>query len=149
MQTLEIQHICGYLPHGLKVIHNEWGEILTMDCSGSSSNSLSIEDVAEYAKPLLRPLSDLTQQITHKGETFVPMDILIKLSYKSLEIYQYIDAKYNIEFNIETEDYSQNLDLFDGVLIFKKLEEWLFDVNKLIDAGLAINVNTLKTNPYA
>lgn len=89
-----------------------------------------------------RPLSDLTKEITVSGETFVPIDKLEEI-HKGIDIYQPLNLEYPIEINIQTEDYSQDIDLHDGYLIIQKLLEWHFDIFRLIHAGLAIDINTL------
>jgi len=140
---LTLQHLAGYLPYGLKLWHNQWKEILTMDCTGSKSYSLSIEDVAEYTKPILHPLSDLTKEIEVNGEKFVPIDVLNKTfrpSSKDLAPYGY-NGK--LELDIETENYSQTIDLMDGFQIAQKLYEWHFDIHNLIENNLAIDKNTI------
>lgn len=137
MRQLELKYICGYLPYGLKVMHNEWEEVLTMDCAGSSSNSLSIEDVSEYAKPFLRPLSDLTKEITHNGETFVPIDLLE-------DLYVMHNLRNRLNQIIKDNNWIMHLDY----VFIKELESMMFDIHGLIDSGLAIDINTLDENPY-
>ena len=95
-------------------------------------------------KPLLYPLEYLTKEIEVNGERFVPLSILEKnfrpLS-RDLSIYLFNGR---ICIDIETEDYSQTIDLFDGFLIIQQLFKWHFDVFGLIEAGLAVDINSIK-----
>lgn len=68
--------------------------------------------------------SDLTKEITHEGERFVPLLALDKLNCFPIS------------------DTDKVLRYYD------KLNEWMFDYRNLISAGLAIDVNTLPENPY-
>ncbi len=77
---LKLEHLAPYLPYGLKLWHESWECELTMNADGSGSEDLSILDVEEYAKPILRPLSDLTKEIQHNGEKFVPIVELHKIA---------------------------------------------------------------------
>lgn len=88
-------------------------------------------------KPVLRPLSDLTKEIDHGGEKFVPIDWL-EDEYYTLAIY--ISAK---QLHIEPRWINQC-----EYLLIKHLLEWHFDVDNLIEKGLAIDLNTLEVNPY-
>jgi len=58
MDNLELKHLAPYLPYGLKVWHIIWGSELIMNATGEGSDYLSIDDVFEYAKPILTPLSN-------------------------------------------------------------------------------------------
>ena len=69
-------------------------------------------------------MSDLTKEITHRGEKFVPLLALDKLNC----------------FPISDTD--------KALRYYDKLNEWMFDYRGLISAGLAIDVNTLPENPY-
>jgi hypothetical protein len=140
---LELKHLAAYLPYGLKFDgkRNGW---VSFD---GNIKTLCPEDLNgrwEIIKPILRPLSDLTKEIEVNGEKFVPNYILnnsFRNYSKDLMPYKY--TGYNLELNIETENYSQTIDLFDGFLIVQKLLEWHFDIYGLIDAGLSIDINTL------
>ena len=96
----------------------------------------------EGHKFILRPLSDLTKEIEHKGERFIPIERLLeditnawrlcKLDYPN-------DSKglYN--------DIISNIESCEFWLI-QKLVEWHFN---LMDIGEEfIDVNTLEENPY-
>lgn len=88
--------------------------------------------------PILRPLSDLTKEIEYGGEKFVPIEKLIEL-----------DGMSNIaEMNV-LGSYIQNSGLkFVPFSVVELLILWHFDIADLISKNQAIDINTLKTNPY-
>ena len=90
-------------------------------------------------QPILRPLSDLTKEIEHKGEKFVPIDELNNICDDELD-------RHNDYFN--EENISDVNWLLEPFIIFQKLIEWKFDLADLISKGEAIDVNTLDINPY-
>ena len=78
-------------------------------------------------KLILRPLSDLTKEIEHNGERFVPIeyflgddDVLI------LNAVQINDLSY-LPYNL-----------------IQKLLSWNFDIFGLIESGLAVNLNEIE-----
>ena len=90
--------------------------------------------------PILRPL-DLTKEIEHGGEKFVPIEKLgSKFSTGSCMLYPI-----TLDFNTN-ETFSINLLAYHYV--FEKLIEWHFDIADLISKNQAIDINTLETNPY-
>lgn len=124
-------------------------------------------DAKEFTnvKPILRPLSSLTKEIEHKGEKFVPIIELAKInyadiswtgkftldqnvvhfdSYKSINYFWYDkeDKCFVVLFSDETVRVKNQFELF------QKLIEWNFDLFGGIDNGEAIDVNTLRENPY-
>ena len=148
---LELKHLAPYLPYNLEVKHIE-GYDLIMDCNGENSDTLSILDVFEYAKPILRPLSDLTNDKYTEG--LISLCINRNLykskfadgynSYKS----RIVNKPFGKIFKIQNHD--------DWVLlisiqepdrtkayIFDYLIKNHFDVFGLIKEGLAIDINTL------
>lgn len=103
----------------------------------------------------LRPLSDLTKEIEHKGEKFVPIIELIKIKYSIL-----LDLQ-DEDFSIYTDGYPRACYTTNAIWeiminpyylpneefwIIQKLIEWHFN---LMDIGEEfIDVNTLEENPY-
>ena len=81
---------------------------------------------------ILHPLSDLTKEIDHNGEKFVPI-IILRWSENIIGW-----SKKNINLAIE------NIRFDDAI----KLIEWHFDLFGGIDSGDAIDVNSLHENPY-
>ena len=126
MEKLELKHIVGYLPYGLKVnVHGDFQMEVTYKRLLSIKDDedldfITIEGVLEdsYVVPILRPLSDLTKEIEVNGVKFVPEELL--------------SAHFEIQ-------YYGNM-LHKNV---QKLYEWHFDIHGLIDQGLAIDINTL------
>lgn len=101
---------------------------------------------------LLRPLSDLTKEITHYSEKFVP---IVKLAEKffcktssPLTVYETgfaFGATYigGLTVPIFMKSFGSN-----SFSVVQKLIEWKFDVSDLIKNKEAIDINTLKFNPY-
>jgi len=117
---LELKHIAPYLPYGLKYVpkHNE------DDIQLLSIGMLHPQNI-ESVKPILRPLSDLTEVIEHEGKEFVPLRVLWKEKYP----HDGLNKSYSkTKCDVEEMPYSFLLRLF----------EWHFDVFGLIPEGLAI-----------
>ncbi|MGJ1432867.1 hypothetical protein ACR79M_14930 [Sphingobacterium spiritivorum] len=72
MDKLKLEHLAPYLAYGLKLMYNDGSirGLLHLDVSGVSS----------VFKPILRPLSDLTKEIEHTGERFIPIIYLYNIS---------------------------------------------------------------------
>lgn len=89
---------------------------------------------------LLHPLSDLTKEIEHKGERFIPVLKLLEancfdINENPLEL---IEKYKGIYFDIDL------LSLSDALLLI----EYHFDICGLIEKGEAIDLNRLNNNPY-
>jgi hypothetical protein len=123
---LELKHLAAYLPYNLKGIYHE--SIITLSLNGFSSSTEIGYDISLFLKceikPILRPLSDLDKEITHDGETFNP--------------------KFIIDMAFPSERMGLNPATWSHRVV-TKLQEWHFDVFGLIEKGLAININTLKS----
>ena len=125
---LELKHLAPYLPYELKMYwENLVGEKLTPWVLTSSKVKFALNN---QNNPILRPLSDLTKEIEVDGRKH-QMWLLINgcthcggtmLKNSNGYTFDIIQLKY-------TE--IQNLLL------------WHFDIFGLIDAGLAIDINTL------
>jgi hypothetical protein len=180
-RLLELKDIAGYLPYGLNYQWTNMKSVrlisMTDEVDYGSQHSLSTAwEWMKHgqARPILRPMSDLTKEITHRGETFVPMVEIGKLlGYDNLKKYE-IDGV--VEYGFETryaddaqgyifgwhqasqsfgiwydeidEDLPSVERLVMNVCAFDKLSEWMFDYRGLIPVGLAVDVNTLSENPY-
>ena len=138
------------LPYGLKVYvkynhkpkHSELEKMIGIVDDRIITDMLD-EDIAplfisEYGL-CLRPLSDLTKEIEHKGEKFVPIDELNNIGDAECD-------RYNDYFN--EENISDVNWLLEPFIIFQKLIERHFDITNLIEKGKAIDVNILDINPY-
>lgn len=183
---LELRHLAPYLPYGMKYQWEYFGEkhvnivhtIGILDFQSGKPIGVNNSMALDKIKPILRPMSDLTKEIEHGGERFVPMVELYKIArgrYKDSKVKYYStisnnqiiveqEGFYNYLFSFfksEADErlgnchnfklYAKSLTNEDkGIveikcadLLFQKLYEWHFDLNGLIPAGLAIDVNTL------
>lgn len=123
--TLELKDICGYLPYGLRIMRSPTNVPVVAELLDIRKDFtiLGAGHIDTY-RAVLRPRSDLTKGIIHRGEKFVPILALDKLNC----------------FPISDTD--------KALRYYDKLNEWMFDYRGLISAGLAIDVNTLPENPY-
>lgn len=129
MEKLTIKHLAPYLPYGLKIEFSrniypkktEIQELSIFDFHLWDDNKFKI-------KPILRPLSDLRNEININGNGFIP--------FKKLET-KVIMSEFDLNEWIET--ITESMPLSDWNLLF----EWHFDVFGLIEKGLAIDINTL------
>ena len=88
-----------------------------------------------------RPTSDLTKEIEVNGEKFVPIEKLKKLLC-------YLETDLSIQIDPTSEGYSCEcistvINFKDYYSVVEKLYKWHFDIHGLIEAGLAIDINTL------
>ena len=161
----------SYLPYGLIGV-DEHNRITKLGCylSIGDSNRVYLPDLfALFCKPYLRPTSDLTKEITHRGETFVPM---VKLASILCSGFQWVlnengtgcvhrkNSRYTFWFDgnafftrLFIPPFSNQLERVviepcDQIIAFDKLAEWMFDYRCLIPGRDAIDVNTLTENPY-
>lgn len=138
---LELKHLAPYLPYELKLLSsfNEPATISNLhltDLDSRKAVCLQLDGVPitfrsenlDTIKPILRPLSDLTKEIEVDGE--------FTIVYNNLELEKYL--------NIDTWDkleYWINYLPFEIVTSFFKHH---FDVFRLIEKGLAVDINTLE-----
>jgi len=142
-KELAIKEIAPYIPYKLKVLRPDGRTIL--EVFGTQGSLLTHVENMELTysglagcKPLLRPLSDLTKEITVNGETFVPLEKF----YEVLDCRTPInrnDTKYEVELLIR-----EGVSLDTYWIYIQKLFEWHFDVFSLIPRGLAIDLNTIE-----
>jgi len=132
---LELKYLAGYLPYDLNtryLLSNVVNIDQFMDeLRYKKLTAANCDFVLQFCKPILRPLSDLTKKIEVNGEKFVP---IIKLN-----------LDYDWSDNISIYDFSTitGLNMEDIYFVTDSLLEWHFDIYGLIDAGLAIDINTL------
>lgn len=159
------------LPYGLKAqfpATNEKGcrekvigTIHAVYDDGSITCYDTVNATPDTFRLILRPLSDLVKEIEYKGEEFVPIVELAKMvgisQYTALIQREqgYVLAFEEWKFIYHTTMKSFNL--FHGSLaqvvpnqlqMFQFMVSWHFDIANLIEKGDAIDVNTLKVNPY-
>lgn len=169
MKTLTLEHLDFTNNSKVRLTRNphwDFKEVNLQDCELNFNSSdkqpyLRYKDVTfglDQVKIYRRPLSDLTKEIEHNGEKFVPMVELLKLAHESY-YKEKIGTRYQeIEFEqtpirakacfsfMATKD----LELYTlmpwnfPTWITQKLLSWHFDIHGLIEQNLAININTLE-----
>lgn len=143
MEKLNIKYVAPYLPYGLKglVIYSKnHSEICYLDIRSDINNYVSIDEFINGTypiKPILRPLSDLTNEIEHNGEKFIPSELLWYINVGHID---YITKER--EYNINKYGYNRWLDRIPFSIV-QKLIEWHFDIYGLIHKKMAIDINTI------
>jgi len=129
------------LKNGTQIKDSIW-----IDFDSKNPNNLNTE---LYFKPILHPLSDLTKEIEHKGEKFVPIDRLKPFvdkfnnaNHVFVEVLSIHGLHYEWYYDFD------NIRRSVPFIFYMKLIEWHFDIAGLIKKGEAIDINTLETNPY-
>jgi hypothetical protein len=168
------------LPYGLKGIikgkENVCGSFIYKLYSCNSETNV-VELVGETNlktdefKPVLHKLSDLTKEIEHNGEKFVPIIELARTGFDVCDDFEIkTRSKEGISgcmfsdsdgimsvfaYHYDRESFGAHLcddgsfiTVYNQFIMFQKLIELHFDLAGLIDKGKAIDVNTLKINPY-
>ena len=136
MGKLTQEHLAPYLPFDLQIKGNTYGEIEIL--SGINGTSIYVQsqksggygawgDISDI-KPILKPLSDLTSEIEHNGEKFIPS-----------RVFGFELNRYNQEF-LERKIKEERISWKE----LQKLFEWHFDVFGLIEQNLAVDYNKLK-----
>jgi len=151
--------LCGRLPHGVccQIIGSD--EIVVL-CAITSYSKLGFNKLystkallsrpTEDAKPILYPLSSLTKEIVVKGynedKPFKIIHEINRLASLDKEISQ------SIEWDFSEDHFLINVQYFIGgwecSFVSDLLNKWHIDYRGLIERELAIDVNTLETNPY-
>ena len=174
-KEITLKEWSAYLPYSLKVKDEETTEVF--EVAGINPDGILIHDnidgsVEEYSstilKPILRDLSDLTKEIEHNGEKFVPIKRITKEYYdKDNETifddenkYKIISNKYCYPSNgtktshwwlqykpsIISFDSQDNESCLMQYQLLQKLFEWHFNVFQIPDE-LIVRV-TEDFNPY-
>ena len=140
---IELKHLAPYLPYGLKAMDNK-DEIFEMTGfsaeHGNSFKMIELMNVNESKyfgnfvgiRPILRPMSDLKKEITHKGKKLTPIYWLEEF-YDTLDLHEQAVRLIKEPMWVNQCDY----------MLIIHLIEWYFDVFGLIEKGLAVDVNTL------
>lgn len=127
---MELKYISPYLPHDVLAIDTMYPDDgpfkLTLSSLCGYVHEMEESEGLSTLKLVLRNLSDLTKEIEHNGERFVPCDGI----YLPKALFEDNDNS-NIAAWLTYEDVA-------------KLFEWHIDVFNLIPEGLAIDYNTLK-----
>jgi len=122
METLELKHLAPYLPYGLMMLDRK--EI----------KPLNDVNIASYlihgCKPIMRPLSDLTEEIEHYGQ--------------NINVYEFLKENDPLgNFHLEHDISLENIAVTPYRIIVL-LVGYHFDIFGLIEKGLAIDINTIK-----
>jgi len=190
-ELLQQKHLVPYLAHQLFVWYKVGDQdgVHVLEVDGFTSEEVCIltteHNIREWVdynliKPILRPMNQLIEEITHEGKTFIPLIELYKISCgnqdgdnfdkgdiedsKILEIgvremefeapcyfFEYETYVSQIEsFSFKGGDFNRhwmvNRSKFGGIqllivdnqqLLHETLREWNFDVDGLIEKGLA------------
>jgi len=70
---LEIKHLAAYLPYGLTGVYDKTPFDGKYTRGTMKLNCDEFQFFLGNSKPLLHPLSKLTEEIEHDGDTFVPL----------------------------------------------------------------------------
>jgi len=132
---LELKHLAPYLPYGLQMSCETMNGLETFKWTLLPN---TIEEVLSFKnKPILRPLSELTNEIEINREKFVPIKEI-----KKAEAFKKWNEGVNEHIGIEyilTSLYPCYLEYW----MVEKLLQWHFDIYDLIKNDLAIDINTL------
>jgi hypothetical protein len=151
---LKLEHLAPYLPHDLIGKFRRRNETL------KSCTKVFINREILYGdfKPILRPLSDLTEDIEIDGEKFIPLIFLANINgcfdddIDRLYINIFSNVKftnYDVLYNTggDEDDYIMGISTHNIEIsqynVMQQLFKWHFDVFGLIEKGLAIDINTL------
>lgn len=160
MKILEPKHIIPYLLHELKVEEpnmllkgieiekpkHYYALIECLDekakckhCEAGIDKNKIIKRQIWTIKPIFRPL-DLTKEIEHNGEKFVPNEWLRNNAH-----YFEIDVEPGKGGDIRFKDHGGNQHIFIYQDTFQKLFEWHFWIfdQSYFDEGIIIDINTL------
>lgn len=139
MDKITINELCHFLPHKLMGTYQLSHVIKVPEHSDEIREKMLLPDSFQfflnYCKPIVYPLSMLTQEITYNGEVIVP--------------YYFIENKYDTtnwaEFLKQLQSDHNWIGHCDWSLMLHLLE-WHFDVFNWIGRGLAIDKSTLNEN---
>ena len=133
--TLELKHLVGYLPYGLKFRVNlsDVQENYNNELREFTLTTANLDLLLGYGgKPILRPLSDLTKEI----DGVVHLDII-------KEIYPNVPNFYSL-LRTKTLDLFALCDTIVEYCVVQYLFQHHFDVFSLIDNNLAIDINKIE-----
>jgi hypothetical protein len=112
---------------------------------GQMQSNLGYEEddvFLDEVKLCLRPLSDLTTEIEHNGEKFVPIERLWDETLGQVDSNAYDDHFFNTDLNT-TWISSENVLQLEYIVV-QKLTEWHFDIFGLREKNLCIYYDELK-----
>jgi hypothetical protein len=167
METLTLEHLSAYLPYGLKMKIDKWTEeigalngfdavlkdvrvTLIISRNKNKSEATTWTPELKYCKPILYPLSSLTETIWYEGKEINPIEFIKDWynsqpdSYVSELKYVYWENNLTL-FGLELDDSYEVAMPYQAYQLLFKMK---IDVYSLIEKGLAVDVNTLEANPY-
>lgn len=134
---LELKHLAAYLPYYIDVLNLRTGNVACLNSHYDGSDEKD-ESIWMF-KLILRPMSDLTKEIEHNGERFVPIKWLNSNKSVTLVSGRYTNGN-EVVFNTRVN--SSNIRFWEYCII-EKLLSWHFDIFNLIPSGLAVDVNSI------
>jgi hypothetical protein len=158
MKTLTLEHLSAYLPYGLIGQLKQYPNGTCVKLGTYLSNSerkWTIDMFVESSVlPILCPLSSLTETIWFEGKEINPSEFIKDwynekyateiedLEYYKLENEFALFGVFHSTEEKETEIIAMPYQAYQLLLKMK------IDIFGLIEKGLAVDVNTLETNPY-
>lgn len=166
MERLTIKELAPYLPYGLKAQHttyfdNRESKTIVVDVESLHNECVTFSDGMDYyfddqidnecsIKPLLRPLSSITEEIEHNSisiqlepnlEKIIPSEFIYK--------HWFYTIREDGHFSYHIGDGTVIGSLYRGVpySLIEILLEWHFDVFGLIDRGLALPIEGKEVKP--
>ena len=131
------------LPYGLKVVIPESdtkgcrktvvGTVGAVYDDGSITCHDTVNSCPRWYKPVLYPMSDLKNAIKRDGKRFIPICRIYNMSG---------------HYEIGEKWFKNNNIVCIPSFIMTEMIKWHFDIAGLIEKGQAIDINTLKVNPY-
>lgn len=157
---LELKHLAAYLPYSVNLKSNDGRLLSVMTGIQYPYIECTLEhNIANHFSNfslILRPLADLTKEIEVNREKFIPIHRLKQGGTDIVDFYvengnyscydnegheTFYDSKRMCFFNCYRGDLREFQEQYNA---FQKLLEWHFDIFSLIDAGLAVDINTVK-----
>jgi hypothetical protein len=130
-----------YLPYKLQVKSIDIFEndpIFEMTIKEGGRRNATIDWVLrerENFRPILRPLSDIDKEIELNGNKFIPLEVLNNMLFTKHSKLEHCKGSLLFSTNIS------GFNLLSMNEKIQKLYEWHFDVNGLINDGLAISIH--------
>lgn len=144
---LTVQQLGRRLGSGLKMMDGN-GYIYGVD-----NNEISIHEILNHKenKPILR--TDLTKPITHNGETFVPIERLLKLKFPKFKVSEFYRVnKYTKYITVSATDGNGDIDFhfykqvgINEYWIIELLISWHFVIDE--PEGSYIKAEEMEVNP--
>lgn len=138
---LKLEHLKYYLDTGLKVAVSNTGTTFEMVVT-AKRGCYTIGEILNQStlKPIFHPLSDLTKEIEHNKEKFVPMKKMFPMWDKLRDFEFTTDLSYQV---ISTEAYSINFeDWYDNLQKLFEWHFWIFD-QSYFEKVIILDINSL------